>query len=63
MTFSEFRQACIKHNMDFGFPEPTGDHIQVALQKYDSNMDGKLSLKEYQNMVIDMLKQIAKLSK
>ena len=55
----EFATSCRKYNQDHQFPEPSDDQVQQALVKYDKNKDGKLSLEEYQNMIIEVLRVLA----
>ena len=45
----------------YGFPEPTNEQTQTAMKSYDKNNDAKLSLEEYQNMIIEVLKTLSKL--
>jgi calmodulin len=61
LDIHEFEASCRKYNALYDFPEPTSDQVKVALETYDKNRDGKLSLEEYQTMIIEVLKVLAKL--
>ena len=61
LDIHEFEASCRKYNQQYDFPEPTADQVKTALETYDKNRDGKLSLDEYQNMIIEVLRVLAKL--
>ena len=61
LDIHEFELSCKKYNAMYDFPEPTQEQVRAALNTYDKNKDGKLSLEEYQEMIIEVLKVLAKL--
>lgn len=61
LDMHEFEASCRKYNALYDFPEPTAEQVRTALETYDKNRDGKLSLEEYQNMIIEVLRVLAKL--
>lgn len=63
LDFKEFEQSCIAYNRKHDYPQPTQEQVQQAMAQYDKDRNGKLSLPEYQNMIMDVLKILAELEK
>ena len=61
LDFKEFEISCVEYNKKFGFPRPTPEQVHQAMTAYDKDKNGKLSLAEYQNMIIEVLKVLAEL--
>ncbi len=61
LDFKEFEESCKTYNKRYSFPEPSPQQVKEAMIQFDKNKDGKLSLEEYQNMILEVLRVLAKL--
>ena len=61
LDVKEFIHTCKKYNKMHNLPEPTDEQVKEALQAFDEDNNGLLSLDEFQQMIILILKMQAEI--